>query len=222
MSKAQKIDKAIGWLTIAGAAYFVGTAIAGAIKRKRETTSGIGYAGTPNYTLGLLNRYLSSHEIFDVQVVLNDRNKYGHYYVLCGDDQGGRDFYLSPKNIPYFKNYCLRNGIEYEAFYLPEDALSGIGKINPNRNGTRVIFRTFNSGIAKGEVIALFPDDLWMGADHWNTNYVTSYMHIGQHSGADYTGMIMETRAAKPNEYAPLLRELKEIGYDDLIIAQRR
>ena len=58
-----------------------------------------GNSDVPNYTLGLLNRYLSCHEIFDVQVVLNYKNKFGHYYVLCGDDQGGRDFYLSQKNI---------------------------------------------------------------------------------------------------------------------------
>ena len=42
MSKAAKINKAINWgIWIAGA-YFIGTAIAGAIKRKREGTNGIG------------------------------------------------------------------------------------------------------------------------------------------------------------------------------------
>lgn len=42
MSKAAKINKAINWgIWIAGA-YFIGTAIAGAIKRRREGTNGIG------------------------------------------------------------------------------------------------------------------------------------------------------------------------------------
>lgn len=44
MSKANKINKAIDWIAIGGTAYFVGIAIAGAIKRKRaqQGTSGIG------------------------------------------------------------------------------------------------------------------------------------------------------------------------------------
>ena len=46
MSKANKINKAIDWIAIGGTAYFIGIAIAGAIKRKREQngTSGIGAA----------------------------------------------------------------------------------------------------------------------------------------------------------------------------------
>ena len=96
-----------------------------AIQRGQMSLFGIGYASTPNYTLGLLNRYLSCNKIEDVQVVLNEKNKYGHYYVLCGDEQGGRDFYLSPKNLPYFRAYCEKRGIDYEEFYLPQDALSG-------------------------------------------------------------------------------------------------
>lgn len=84
---------------------------------------GCGYADTPNYSLSLLNRYLSSVPVMDAQVVLNDTNKQGHYYVLCGDAQGGRDFYLAPKNLPYFRDYCKSHGIEYEQFYLPQDAL---------------------------------------------------------------------------------------------------
>ena len=46
MSKANKINKAIDWIAIGSTAYFVGIAIAGAIKRKRtqQGTSGIGAA----------------------------------------------------------------------------------------------------------------------------------------------------------------------------------
>ena len=40
MSKAQKISKAIDWIAYAAGAYFVGTAIAGAIKKHREKNSG--------------------------------------------------------------------------------------------------------------------------------------------------------------------------------------
>ena len=103
MSKAQKIDKAIGWLTIAGAAYFVGTAIAGAIKRKRETTSGIG-ATTPTYSKQRLNAYIQSHDVRELVAQYETRNK-----VLCevGDEQGGRSFYLTRKNFLYLFNFCL-------------------------------------------------------------------------------------------------------------------
>ena len=136
MGKAAKINKAIDWITYAAGAYFVGTAIAGAIKKHREEkgANGIGYADTPNYSLSLLNRYIQSVPVTDVQVVLNDKNKYGHYYVLCGDVQGGRDFYLSGKNLPYFRAYCERRGIEYEEFYLPDDVISGIGAITATGN----------------------------------------------------------------------------------------
>ena len=123
MSKTKNSSKVINWIAGGALAYFVGTAIAGAIKRKRQGTNGIGYANTPNYSLSLLNRYLSCNTITDVQVVLNDTNRYGHYYVLCGDEQGGRDFYLSARNIPYFRAYCERKGIDYEEFYLPQEAL---------------------------------------------------------------------------------------------------
>ena len=44
MSKRDKIQVAMNWAAGAAAAYFVGSAIAGAIKRKREATSGIGAA----------------------------------------------------------------------------------------------------------------------------------------------------------------------------------
>lgn len=42
--KAKDINKIINWGTIAFGAYFIGSAIAGAIKRKKEGASGIGAA----------------------------------------------------------------------------------------------------------------------------------------------------------------------------------
>ena len=45
MIKQKQINKAIQWGTVGAMAYFIGSAIAGAIKRKREQgTSGIGWA----------------------------------------------------------------------------------------------------------------------------------------------------------------------------------
>lgn len=82
---------------------------------------------------------------------------------------------------------------------------------------TRVIFRKFKSGVAKGQIIALFPDDI---ANSYGE--CGSYMHIGQHSPADYTLVIMATKPATEEEYADLYKELVEIGYDNLKVAKRR
>ena len=75
---------------------------------------------------------------------------------------------------------------------------------------TKVIFRKFGNG----EVIALFPDEQERGG------YICSYMHIGQHGMAD-RGIVNKTKLATPTEYAPLLSELKSIGYDNLVIRKR-
>ena len=213
--------------TLLGIAALAGLAV---LLKRNKSVSGIG-AATSTYTRSRLNIYLDTLHIEDLVAEYKERNK-----VLCmaGDEMGGRDFYLNRSNFIYLFNYCLMRNVPIAVWTgdhwltrnggdeLLGDGVSGIGKINPNRNGTRVIFRTFKSGLDKGEVIALFPDELWMGADHWNTNYVASYMHVGQHAGADYLGVMQETKPATEQEYTPLLRELKSIGYDDLIIAKKR
>lgn len=78
---------------------------------------------------------------------------------------------------------------------------------------TKVIFRKFKQG---GDIIALFPEQ-----GNRANQMVGSYMHIGQHSDADYIGVIAATTPAKESEYAELLAELKQIGYDDLIVVKR-
>lgn len=76
----------------------------------------------------------------------------------------------------------------------------------------KVIFRKFTDG----DIIALFPTE---SAD-WCAHNCSSYMHIGQHGTAS-TGIVSNTKPTKPHEYADLLAELKDIGYEDLIIAKR-
>lgn len=75
----------------------------------------------------------------------------------------------------------------------------------------KVVFRKFKSD---GEIIALFPQTLY-------SRYVTSYMHIGQHGDADYHWCIRISKPATPEEYKPLLNELKSIGYDNLRIVKK-
>ena len=76
---------------------------------------------------------------------------------------------------------------------------------------TKVIFRKFNDE----EVIAFFPE---LPSD-CNGYYCQSYMHCGQHGGAD-PELVYSTKPAKPAEYADLIEELEQIGYN-LKIAKR-
>lgn len=77
-------------------------------------------------------------------------------------------------------------------------------------NKTIVIFRKL-----KGEVLALFP------YEEYNKSLCVCYAHLGQHSSADYNYIVSKTRPATLEEYADLLHELKNLGYN-LIIRKRK
>lgn len=76
---------------------------------------------------------------------------------------------------------------------------------------TKVIFRKFRDG----SVIALFPNIPWD-----NNGNIASYMHVGQHGGASHL-IVADTKLAEKDEYAPLLRELKSLGYSNLKICKK-
>lgn len=78
---------------------------------------------------------------------------------------------------------------------------------------TPVIFKRFKDG----DIIALFPA---MAGDSNPYKTCGSYQHIGQHSAAS-VDLARELKHATPEEYAPLLAELRRIGYDDLKIMKR-
>jgi len=88
-----------------------------------------------------------------------------------------------------------------------------------NSNLTRIVFRTFKSGVAKGEVIALLIDT---DKDCSSKANVMSYMHLGQHSEANYKNIISMTRKSTPEECKPLLDELHRIGYTNIEIMYRK
>jgi len=74
------------------------------------------------------------------------------------------------------------------------------GQITEIEPVVTVIFREFKNG----DVIALFPYEL--------TNYCcASYMHLGQHSLADYNHVISTTTPA--TNFEGLKNELESIGY---------
>ena len=70
-----------------------------------------------------------------------------------------------------------------------------------------VVFRKWKDSFG---VIALFPE---IPTDLYG-RYCESYEHVGQHGGADYQGVIMNTRPANVEESADLEEELRIIGYD--------
>ena len=78
---------------------------------------------------------------------------------------------------------------------------------------TRVVFRRYPDG----QVIALFPDIPWSG----RRGETTSYMHVGQHGAADYSHVVATTKPATGKEYAGLLDELRQTGYDNMRIVKR-
>lgn len=72
----------------------------------------------------------------------------------------------------------------------------------------RIIFRKW---VGSGGIIALLPDN------PSNPGMVDMYEHIGQH-GEGSPGIIRATALAKPQEYADLLAELKQIGYEPRVM----
>ena len=74
-----------------------------------------------------------------------------------------------------------------------------------------VIFRTGKSADTREEVTAVFPTLPW----DENGRELTVYAHVGQHGGASF-GWYQGTRAAKPEEYAALLTELRGIYGESL------
>ena len=72
----------------------------------------------------------------------------------------------------------------------------------------KTIFRVYPDG----EVIALFPQiSVNIGGRHCQ-----SYLHVGQHGGADPFIVVSQTRLATPDEYKELFLELEKIGYNPI------
>ena len=88
---------------------------------------------------------------------------------------------------------------------------------------TEAIFRVWKDNDC-GEtiyrkIIAIFPYDI---ESHTDYDCCSSYMNIGQHSGADYPSIIERTRPATPAEYLDLQKHLTNAYGYDLLIIQRR
>ncbi len=77
---------------------------------------------------------------------------------------------------------------------------------------TRVIFRKWHK---TQDIIAILLDCAA------NPGYVVCYEHVGQHGEGKYFAIMEGTSPATPDEYAPLARELTQIGYR-LLVRKRR
>ncbi len=78
-----------------------------------------------------------------------------------------------------------------------------------DKEKTKTVFRIHPDG----DVIALFPQ-IAASVEGYPCQ---SYMHVGQHGAARINCVILQTRLAKPAEFNPLLKELKQLGYNPLI-----
>lgn len=90
----------------------------------------------------------------------------------------------------------------------------------PDTTETPVVFRASRRKEPEGrgaEITAVFPcEPATLGNDD-----MTCYAHVGQH-GACHQGWINSTRAAKPEEYADLKRELESAPYGYRLKVYRR
>lgn len=67
----------------------------------------------------------------------------------------------------------------------------------------------------EGEVLALFPDELY-APDLYGKTMIVSYMRIGQHGSA--SSSLMRRKAISPKKYSRLKTELESLGYNLTVI----
>jgi hypothetical protein len=81
---------------------------------------------------------------------------------------------------------------------------------------TDVIFRIDTSKDFKGTVFALFPHEV---CDQRGN--VTTYQHIGQHSGGDYRTCLEKSRLATSKESESLKKEMEGLGYNINVVKKQ-
>jgi len=86
-----------------------------------------------------------------------------------------------------------------------------------DKQKTDVVFRIDTTKDFKGIVFALLPHEC---CDYKGN--VTTYQHVGQHSGADYSHCIRTSRPATKKEYNDLKKEMEiHYGYNLNVINRR-
>ena len=57
--------------------------------------------------------------------------------------------------------------------------------------------------------------------ESFDGEYIDTYEHIGQHSSASYSYYLNNTIPCNEEDYKGLLKELKDIGYEDIKMYKR-
>ena len=82
---------------------------------------------------------------------------------------------------------------------------------------TDIIFRVDTTKEFRGTVFAVFPHEVCT-----HSGLVTTYQHVGQHSGADYQRCIETSRPARCEaEYKELKAEMESLGYN-IVVRKKR
>lgn len=117
--KAKDINKAINWGLGFSAAYFIGTAIAGAIKKHRESgANGIG--DIPAWNSNHIHNFLAyEHYGYPYRIVIDPmyQDHLGRKLVEAYPDDGrysSRTFWVNKKNEEYLIELCKRYGVKVE------------------------------------------------------------------------------------------------------------
>jgi hypothetical protein len=87
---------------------------------------------------------------------------------------------------------------------------------NDGQDTTIAVFRKWKAKSEGQAVIALFP------CEDAGNGFCESFEHFGQHSGANYDLVMSRTRAATPDEYAALKRELESAPYFYKLVVRKR
>lgn len=125
--KAKDINTAINWGAGLTVAYFIGTAIAGAIKKHRSQSGANGIGDLTAWNKRHLEDFFENHlRLSKVIVDIAYRDDRGYIPVAFNNDDGfSMDFcVVSPNNIPYLKKLCLIYNVKYveikgDAAYFP-------------------------------------------------------------------------------------------------------
>ena len=109
------------------------------------------------------------------------------------------------------KDKDLDQDFNFDGAILTRPGENIIDNMEKDTEQTLVVFRYWHKPKDHHGVIALFPE-----VEHrWPL--CNSYEHVGQHGGADYSGVVAATRPASESEYRDLKEELESLGYNLLI-----
>jgi hypothetical protein len=153
------------------------------------------------------------------QATEQDKTKYE--CGQCGDEitPGEPSLHLDGTALCISRIAEIRRKPERLRHYYAGEANGGMDvprDVSEELGLTVVVFRKWYRRSDGNGVIALFPGLAW------RNGMVQSYEHVGQHGAADYAGVISRTRAAKPAEYAALLRELESEPFNYRLDVRRR